>query len=185
MAFYKRSTFLIDPGFQLRFSAAVCILVVLSSLVYPLLLWDFFNEIVSLQPQLKTRISSAKQEFIFFLVLVQLIFTGVVFIVFIFMTHKIAGPLFKLKKHLSNIRQGEPITPLTFRGGDHFSDVAEEVTLFLETVAMNQESDFQYLDEVAAYIDNLSAVVPDDKKPVLGEISRRLLDIQARYKKPL
>lgn len=185
MAFYKRSTFLIDPGFQLRFSAAVCILVVLSSLVYPLLLWDFFNEIIALQPALKGKLSAAKNEFMIFLIFIQLIFTGVIFILFIFLTHKIAGPLFKLKKHLSNIRQGEPITPLTFRQGDHFVDVAEEVSLFLDTVVMNQENDFQYLEEVASFIENLTNVVPDDKKPLLNEISRRLIEIQSRYKKAL
>ncbi|HXH75310.1 MAG TPA: hypothetical protein VNJ08_10115 [Bacteriovoracaceae bacterium] len=137
------------------------------------------------QPQLSGKIAGAKHDFMWFLIIIQVLFTGVIFILFIFLTHKIAGPLFKLKKHLSNIRQGEPITPLTFRNGDHFMDVAEEVTLFLETISQNQENDFQYLNEVATYIENLSSVVPDDKKPVLNEISRRLLDIQSRYKKSL
>jgi hypothetical protein len=91
----------------------------------------------------------------------------------------------KLKNHLEKIRQGGAITPLSFRDGDHFHDVAEEVSLFLETVTFNQENDFQYLDEVAIYIDNLVPVVPDDKKPVLNEISRRLMDIKSRYKESL
>jgi hypothetical protein len=63
--------------------------------------------------------------------------------------------------------------------------VAEEVSLFLETISQNQESDFLYVDEVASYIQNLATVVPDDKKPVLNEISRRLLEIKNRYKKDL
>jgi hypothetical protein len=93
--------------------------------------------------------------------------------------------MYKLKKHLNDIREGQPISSLTFRNGDYFADVAEEVSLFLETVQNNQESDFQYLDEVSLYIENLSTVVPDDKKPVLNEISRRLLDIKSRYKNSL
>lgn len=93
--------------------------------------------------------------------------------------------MYKLKNHLSDIREGKPISQLTFRNGDYFQDVAEEVSLFLETVSSNQENDFQYVDEVSLYIENLSTVVPDDKKPVLNEISRRLLDIKSRYKKSL
>jgi methyl-accepting chemotaxis protein len=182
LAFYKRSVFLINPSFQLRFSLAVCLLVFLSSLVYPLMLWDFFKEVLANQPQLTDKIGAAKDDFLIFLIVIQVLFTGVIFVLFIFLTHKIAGPLFKLKQHLSNIRQGEPISPLSFRSGDHFMDVADEVSLFLESIAMNQESDFQYIDEVATYIENLSSVVPDDKKPVLKEISRRLLDIESRYK---
>lgn len=91
----------------------------------------------------------------------------------------------KLKMHLSKIRQGEPITPLTFRSGDHFHDVAEEVTLFLETLTYNQENDYMYLEEISTYIENLAPVVPDDKKPVLKEISRRLMEIKSRYKNNL
>lgn len=152
--------------------------------MYPLILYDFFSEISLRQPQLQG-IIDARGDFLFYLFTIQMIFILIVFIVTIFMTHKVAGPMYKLKAHLSDIRQGHPISKLTFRSGDHFHDVAEEVSLFLETVAINQENDFQYLDEVATYIENLANVVPDDKKPVLNEISRRLIDIQSRYKKPL
>jgi len=185
LAFYKRSVFLIDPSFQLKFSLAVCSLVFLSSLVYPLLLWDFFQEITTNQGPVSDKIIHAKNEFLIFLVVIQLLFTGVIFIMFIFLTHKIAGPLYKLKKHLSKIREGEPITPLVFRNGDHFSDVAEEVSLFLETISNNQENDFEYLEEVATFIKNLNSIVPDDKKPIINEIGQRLNDIQARYKRSI
>lgn len=140
---------------------------------------------VSKNPNVSTDIQAAKNNLIIYLVGIQLFFTFLVFILFIFFTHKIAGPLFKLKNHLTKIREGEAITPLTFRDGDHFHDVAEEVTLFLETLVLNQENDFQYLDEVATYIENLTPVVPDDKKPILNEISRQLMDIKSRYKKSL
>ncbi len=185
MAFYKRSVFLIDPSFQLKFSLAVCLLVFLSSLVYPLLLWDFFQEITTTQGPVSDKIINAKNEFLTFLIVIQLLFTGVIFIMFIFLTHKIAGPLYKLKKHLAKIREGEPITPLVFRNGDHFSDVAEEVSLFLETISTNQENDFEYLEEVGSFIKNLNSIVPDDKKPIITEIGQRLNDIQARYKRSI
>ena len=53
---------------------------------------------------------------------------------------------------------------------------------FLDSVAMNQESDFKFIDEVKIYLDNLSGVIPEDKKPVLREIVTRLSDIQSRYR---
>lgn len=178
MAFYKRSVFLINPSFQLKFSLIVSSIIVISTLIYPVIIYDFFK-VVSPDS------IDARNELIIFLVVVQVVITALVFLIFIFFTHKIAGPLFKLKNHLLDIREGQAITPISFRSGDYFHDVADEVTLFLETVATNQENDFQYLDEVALYIENLAPVVPDDKKPILNEISRRLLDIQTRYKKSL
>jgi hypothetical protein len=182
LAFYKRSTFLINPGFQLSFSLIVCSIIFISSLIYPLILVDFLAEIMTRFPTLQPNMKIAQKDLIIFLGLIQLMYIAIVFIMFIFLTHKIAGPLHKLKNHLSKIREGNPITPLTFRNGDHFHDVAEEVSLFLESITLNQETDFGYLDEVAVYIENLVPVVPDDKKPILNEISRRLLDIKSRYK---
>lgn len=185
LAFYKRTVFLVNPRFQLRFSAIVSSIMLLASLLYPIILLDFFDEVMTKIPQSTSDLAQTRKNLIIFLFIIQVFFSAMVFILFIFFTHKIAGPMFKLKNHLEKIRQGGPIFPLTFRDGDHFHDVAQEVSLFLETINTNQENDFQYLDEISIYLDNLAPVLPDDKKPVLSEISRKLLAIKSRYKKSL
>lgn len=145
---------------------------------------DFFHELKVSHPELSDTLGQAQERFILYLIAIQFIFSVVVLIIFIFFTHKIAGPLFKLKGHLQQIRDGEPITALNFRNGDYFHDVAEEVSEFLDSVAMNQETDFKFIDEVNIYLDNLSGVIPEDKKPVLKEIGTRLSEIQNRYRAP-
>lgn len=185
MAFYKRSVFLINPRFQLRFSLIFAGIVFLSGLVYPLIFMDFLSEFARQSPELQAQASKSKEDLLLFLLPIQVLFAILAFLVSIFMTHKIAGPMYKLKNHLADIRLGDGITPLTFRRGDHFHDVADEVSDFLETVAQNQESDFSYLDEVATYVSNLTHVIPEDKRPVLNEISRRLNEVSDRYKKDL
>jgi ABC-type multidrug transport system fused ATPase/permease subunit len=183
LAFYKRSTFLIDPKFQLRFSVVVSVLFVLGSLIYTFVVYDFINDLGNQYALTKLGVSEAARSFLIFLIPFQFLLTAMVLLISIFLTHKVAGPLYKLKNHLVQIREGDAISPLEFRTGDNFKDVAEEVSLFLEWVTANQEADFKYIDEVAAYVENLSMVIPDDKKPVLNEISRRLKDITFRYKK--
>jgi nitrogen fixation/metabolism regulation signal transduction histidine kinase len=182
LAFYKRAVYIINPSFQITFSLIVCSFIIISSVIYPIILIDFLNEIASRYPEIAANMKLAQSDLILFIGMIQIFVIVLVFIIFIFFTHRIAGPMHKLKMHLSKIRQGEPITPLTFRSGDHFHDVAEEVTLFLETLTYNQENDFMYLDEISTYIENLTPVVPDDKKPLLSEISRRLIEIKSRYK---
>lgn len=93
--------------------------------------------------------------------------------------------MYKLKTHLQRIREGGDITPLTFRNGDYFHDVAEEVSEFLDSVAINQEDDFKFLDEVKVYLENLGGVIPEDKKPILSEINSKLTEIQNRYQDSL
>lgn len=183
MAFYKRSTFLIDPKFQLRFSIVVSFMFITGSLIYAFVVYDFITDLGDQYALTKLGVTEAAKSFLLFLIPFQFLLTALVILTSIFLTHKVAGPLYKLKNHLIHIREGDPITPLDFRAGDNFMDVAEEVTLFLDWVVANQEADFKYVEEVSAYVDNLALVIPDDKKPVLNEISRRLKDISSRYKK--
>jgi hypothetical protein len=185
LAFYKRSVFLVDPKFQLNFALIIAGMILCASVLYPIILVDYVNDVVEKYPNLATELGSSSSTIIIYLLVVQAVFVLVCGIICIFLTHKIAGPLYKLKTHLSGIRHGEPITPLAFRTSDYFSDVAEEVSLFLDTVRMNQEKDFLYLDEVSAFVGNLSSALPEDKKPVINEITRRLQEIQDRYKRSL
>lgn len=183
LAFYKRTVFLINKPFQLKFSLIVTSIVLITTTIYPFIIYDFFNILTLQKTQIPQNIIAAQKEMIFYLILIQAVVALLVFIFFIFVGHKIAGPIYQLKKHLRSIKEGNPITPLSFRSGDYFNDLAEEVTQFIDVILKNQENDFAYLDEIAEYIENLSTVVPDDKKPVLTEISRRLGEIQNRYKK--
>ena len=183
MAFYKRSTFLINSDFQLKFSVVVSGIVFTSSIFYPLIFLDFMDEMVRHNDF--NSVIEARHDLLYFIVPVQMLFTFVIFIFMIFLTHKIAGPVYKLTQHLKKIREGAPITGIKFRNGDHFHNLAEEVSGFMEYVAANQEKDFQYLDEVSTYLNNLSSVIPEDKKPVLNEIARRLDEIKSRYQKQL
>jgi hypothetical protein len=153
------------------------------SLVYAFVVFDFMNDLGDQYALTKLGVSEAANSFLIFMIPFQLLLTALVILASIFLTHKVAGPLYKLKNHLIHIREGDPITPLEFRTGDNFQDVAEEVTLFLDWIVANQEADFKYVSEVSSYIDNLAMVIPDDKKPVLTEISRRLKDVTTRYKK--
>ncbi len=185
MAFYKRSTFLIDPKFQLRFSIVISLMFILGSLVYAFIVYDFISDLGNQYALTRLGVNEAAKSFLIFLIPFQFLLTSLVILTSIFLTHKVAGPLYKLKNHLLHIREGDPISPLEFRTGDNFMDVADEVSLFLEWVTANQESDFKYVSEVAAYVDNLALVIPDDKKPVLNEISRRLKEVSMRYKKDI
>ncbi len=185
LAFYKRSTFLIDPRFQLRFSIVISLMFILGSLIYAFVVYDFISDLGNQYALTKLGVGEAAKSFLIFLIPFQFLLTSLVILTAIFLTHKVAGPLYKLKNHLLHIREGDPISPLEFRTGDNFLDVADEVSLFLEWVTANQDADFKYVSEVAAYIDNLAMVIPDDKKPVLNEISTRLKEISSRYKKDI
>jgi len=180
----KRSIYLIDPKFQLKFSFFVCSLVFISSLVYPITIYEILDALMvkASTPEAVDELNDKRRMLILTLSIYQLGFTGIVFIICIFQSHKIAGPIYKLRKFLANVIDGNPAEKLFFRKGDNFQEVADDFNLVFEKIQENHNEDFAYLSEINSYINNLALVVPDDKKPVLMEISAKLTEIQDRFK---
>lgn len=186
MSKYSRKIFLINPEFQLKFSFYISLLILISSLLYPITIYNLLSEImVSMQkvnPRLFSNLSEKRGTLITVLVMWQLGFSALVFIVCIFFSHKIAGPMYKLQKFLLGKINGTEDGKLYFRKGDHFQEIAETVNNVFETIEEQKEEDLAYLNEVKTYINNLGLVVPEDKRAVLNEINVKISEIQERYK---
>ena len=185
MAGYKRRIYLINPSFQIRFSLYVCFLLFLSSLIYPLTIYDLMNNFMehmyTTSPEDVAELSQKRTSLIIILALWQLGFIALAFIISIFLTHKVAGPLYKLQQFFSAIGQGSDNGTLKFRGGDYFHEVADSYNEAIGKMKEDYKQDLVYLSEVNSYINNLSMVVPEDKKAVIQEISKRLTHIQEKF----
>jgi len=185
VADYKRRIYLINPRFQLKFSFYVCVILFISSMIYPLTIYDimsgFINYVLANNPALTTALQEQKKSLIIILTLWQIGFTGLVFIICILFSHKIAGPIHKLKLHMQAIREGEVIRDVTFRKSDYFSDLAEEFNETFHAIQEAQRSDFMYLSEINSYLQNLLVSMDSDKRELISEIINKLDDIQHRY----
>lgn len=184
---YSRKIYLINPKFQIRFSLYVCLMVFLTSIIYPFSIYELMNTIIShfslKNPEIATHYSSKRDALILFLILLHLGFTCLTFFICVFFSHKIAGPLYKLQKHLKLIRDDSNPEKLFFRKGDYFQELADDVNATFDHLEDSYKNDLVYLSEVTSYINNLSLVVPDDKRVVLNEISSRLSKMQERFTK--
>lgn len=128
---YRRSIFLINKKFQLRFALYVCSWLFALSLIYPLIihnLFDFFVRSAALDPMgpALTRLEETRGQMLWLLVLLQLLFLGVTFLISVFMSHRIAGPLYKLRKFFEEARNGNFRQQLFFRKNDHFHELADD-----------------------------------------------------------
>jgi predicted membrane protein len=132
-------------------------------------------------PEIAAMYETKRNSLIFFLVLLHIGFTCLTFLICIFFSHRISGPLYKLKKHLAEIRKNLSPDALFFRKGDYFLEIADEINQTFDHVNELHRNDLIYIGEVNSYINNLSLVVPDDKRIVLHEISSKLSEMQERY----
>lgn len=182
---YKRSIILINPKFQIKFSVLVCLFLFISSIFYPLTIFDLVTKLVEQatanSPEMADKMVSYKNNLVIVLAMFQLGFTAITFIACLLFSHKIAGPIYKVQKYLSAIRDREGNGRLFFRNGDYFAELADDFNDTFEVIQEDYKKDMVYLSEVSSYVSNLSMVVPEDKKVVLEEINSKLDEIQKRY----
>jgi nitrogen fixation/metabolism regulation signal transduction histidine kinase len=149
-------------------------------LIYPFTIIELFNRFTQNNPQAAEAMKVVRTELLIFLGIYQLLYIGIVFVLCIFLTHKIAGPMYKLTNYLRGITEGNTPGQITFRNGDNFAEVAEELNLAFDRLADQREEDYAYITEIISYVNNLSLVIPEDKRPVMDEINARLRDMQKR-----
>ncbi|MEI8346245.1 MAG: hypothetical protein WCG27_02175 [Pseudomonadota bacterium] len=181
----KRRIYLINPPFQLRLAIYLFIIMIVTSIVYPFTIYELINGIaLQLGAQnavLVDKLIQKKYALIFILSLWQLGIGGVFFIICIFLTHRIAGPIYKLEMFLNQIQGPDKINKLSFRKGDYFLELPEIVNNALSRIQDKYRQDFTYLEQVKTYLGGLSPVVPDDKKIILQEINRKLTEMLNRF----
>lgn len=173
----NRNILVVDKSFQIKLCFIICSLVLIGSSIFFIAINDLFNQFISLNTQMSESFINIKTQLFILLGVVQIAYLGIVFAFSLLISHRIAGPLYKLKMYLSDIREGGSFKELTFRDKDYFHDVALDVTDTIEYLTQKSEEEADYLDEISTYLENISLVVPEDKKPVLLEIQRRLKEI--------
>jgi ABC-type multidrug transport system fused ATPase/permease subunit len=183
----KRKIYLINPHFQIKFSLFFCGLIFLSSLIYPITIYDLSSNYIEYasksSPFVSNQLEEMRNSILIFLSLWQLGFIFLVFILCIFFSHKLAGPMYKLQKFLREKLTTDNRDKLRFRKGDYFTEVADDINALFERLETDQTDDIVYLDEVKSYLGNLSMIVPEDKQVVLQEITSRIELIQERYRR--
>ena len=136
---YRRSIFLINKGFQIRFALYVCTWLFALSFIYPLIVFNLFDYFIAYAakdpngPAIE-QLNRTRDEILVLLMALQVVFVGVTFLISIFMSHRIAGPLFKLKKFFAMAGQGNIKDVLAFREKDHFQDIATDYNAMMQGI---------------------------------------------------
>lgn len=134
---YRRRVFLINRKFQFRFAFYVSSWLIALSFVYPLIIFqvfDYFLRYLATDPNAPdiATVLGTRQDLFSLLVLMQGVLVFVTFLLSIFLSHRIVGPLFKLKKFFAEAATGKLTAPLHFRKTDHFHDVAADYNKMMD-----------------------------------------------------
>lgn len=151
MASYRRSTILINKPFQLRFAIYICTWLAAICFVYPVITQNLFDYLIRyasqdpMGPEL-TGLMKTKHDVLTLLMLTEVAFIAMTFTVCVFMSHRIAGPLFKLRRSLIAIGDGTWKGQLTFRRKDWFPELADDFNRMVQGIRERKQRE----DEMVA-----------------------------------
>jgi methyl-accepting chemotaxis protein len=91
----------------------------------------------------------------------------------IFVTHKIAGPLYRLKKTISEITNGNLDVKVNLRKGDDLKDLAEHVNMLAEELKAFVNTVKVDYDLLSEYIQELEREI--DAKMITEELGRKII----------
>jgi len=155
MALTPRRTFLVNRPFQLRFSIFVCLWVVAISFVYPLIIQQLFEALMRYAEKdpgsapLK-QIQVAKEDLINLLFWSQVGFVTLAFMFSIFVSHRIAGPLYKLTEAMKKAKYSTLKEVIQFREKDYFKEIATAFNDMNVAIRSRNETAKTLIDQASA-----------------------------------
>jgi len=149
--FGKRSHFLINPPFQIRFIGVICSFSLIGIAVLFFANYFFFDHMVKegISMGLEKEHSyfyfiSEQRAFLTKIFLItSIVLFGLIFIFGMFYSHKIAGPLYNMNIQLNRLAKGEKLHQLRFRKGDYFKELAisfNRVRKYIESISSDKDN---------------------------------------------
>lgn len=141
---YKRRNYLINPEFQLTVMGFFVGLALVTIIVFywaVRLVFNNFNDSLRNLPMTAENLNETLQFIAQNQRAMNMIFLTTSVLLFLFLTlgglilsHHIAGPIYRLKKHIQLVASGEPFGDLNFRKKDFFQDIVPDYNRMLARV---------------------------------------------------
>lgn len=155
---FKRRTFLINKRFQFRLAFYVCSLLILTGFLYPLIvknLFEFFIRYAASDPNgpAVTTILKTRDDMLSTLFATQVVFLVLTFLASIFLGHRIAGPLHKLRLFFAKVKEGDLTQTIAFRKHDHFQELATDYNTMMASLQQRVATATTHIERAAAHCD--------------------------------
>ena len=175
---YKRKNYFINKTFQSEFILKFCVLVVLGSIVFGIILYLFSKHTLTTSFENSRLVIKSTADYIF----PGLLFGGIIVAIFtalaasavvILMTHRIAGPMYRFEKYINEIGSGRFDADLKIRKKDQFQNMAGALNKMTGDLKLGLSE----VNEVSAKLDKLIGELSDSssREILLREDIKRIV----------
>ena len=177
-----RKHLLINPAFQLRFATLFTLAVLAFCSIFPLFAYSvltsmsshtlFRDNTVALQT-----IREARYDLIIFFVALIIVLMVTSFVLAIFHSHKIAGPLYKLRMAMISMQQGVLDQHIKFREKDNFQEMADGFNAMTDAIFIRRRKDFERVNSVIPKLERLQSTLTGAEQAAVTEVLHALQDL--------
>ncbi|MFC1620958.1 HAMP domain-containing protein [Candidatus Omnitrophota bacterium] len=188
MAKYKRRHYFINKGFQSEFILKFCILVAVGCVLFGVILYAFSSHTLTTSFENSRLVVKSTADYI----LPGLLFGGLIVglllaiaasIVVLFMTHRLAGPMYRFEKYAQKIGNGELAPDLRIREKDQFQSLVSAFNNMtqglsvglLKVVGVSEKLD--NLIEELTDSSNKELLLKEDIKKIVSELKKDKKDL--------
>ena len=181
---YKRSNYYISREFQTRFIVRFCFLVAAGSFVTMALLYAFSaNSTTVAIVQSRVRVMTTADYLFPFLaqtvIIVTVLVGGASAAVTLFMSHKIAGPLYRFKQTFKELASGNFTNQVRLRKGDQLIEVASDFNHMIAAVRGQILATRANIESARIDLDNVSEFnIEDSKRHQFLALKKKVLDAE-------
>lgn len=179
----RRRTYFIEKGFQARFILRFCTLVVLGGclsigVIYFLATRSTTVAIVNSRVVVRTTADFILPLLIQTVVIVSALVGLATIVLALLASHKIAGPLYRFKKVVKALEEGDFSSDFKIRKRDQLRDLAEGFNSMINKVRSELKALKNNLATLKHNLDNLSEnEVREEKRHYLGELKKVFAEV--------
>ncbi|PKN50880.1 MAG: hypothetical protein CVU55_14865 [Deltaproteobacteria bacterium HGW-Deltaproteobacteria-13] len=191
MDFQKRKNYFIDKRFQAKYMLLIMLLLFIYTFIFiviifaPYMLTLYFNYPLADKAEAARTIILLHGKVWPGIGLVILIFGALS----IFITHKIAGPLYRVKKSLSEVTKGNLNVVVKLRKFDDLKDLADHVNLLIEelrTFVTTLRNDYDLLSDYILELERkieAKALTEESGREIINKVQASRKNIEAALEK--
>lgn len=183
---FRRRNYFINKKFQTDFSIKFLVIIVVEAvLAVGLFLYLSKGTLTTGYIGSELKISRTYDFFLPMLLLSNIIIVGITgiigIVVLVFMSHRIAGPMFRFERVLDRINTGDLTNRFKLREGDQFKELEERINQLTNTLdgkAGDLQSRITEISKLFSRLQIPAASAGQDSERLLQDISKKLTELQ-------
>lgn len=177
-----RRHLLINPAFQLHFATLFTAAVLVFSSIFPTFVFTLFESLEQhsffvKNPTALQALKEARYDIIVFFVVMLIVTMGTAFLLALFHSHRIAGPLYKLRMSMIAMQQGVLDHHIRFRTKDNFTELADGFNAMTDAVFIRRRRDFEQVNSVIPKLERLQKSLNGEDQAIATEVLNALQEL--------